>query len=236
MEANEKLKQYFPIADYIAAVNGKHCEVLIHDVRDINESICYIVNGHVTNRSLGGSITNFALELLQKREYLKRESFTNYTGTTKDGKKILRSSTYFIKDENETLIGLLCVNIDITDLLRMQETVNDLLLRNESAAASLQKVPERFDVVVDDIVQETIDSVVLESGLKLLESTNDEKRILIGKMEAKGVFKFKGAVNTVAHVLGVSAQTIYRYLQSASKEREGESFRSPANSSLGDDV
>ncbi|MGM0432842.1 MAG: helix-turn-helix transcriptional regulator [Spirochaetota bacterium] len=221
MEASEQLKQYFPIADYIAAVNGKNCEVLIHDVRDINESICYIVNGHVTNRSIGGSITNFALELLQKREYLKRESFTNYTGTTKDGKKILRSSTYFIKDGNQELIGLLCVNIDITDLLRMQDTVGDLLLRNENTSASLQRVPERFDVVVDDIVQETIDAVVLESGLKLLNSTIDEKRILIRKMESKGVFKFKGAVNTVANVLGVSAQTIYRYLQSASKEREG---------------
>ncbi len=44
------------------------------------------------------------------------------------------------------------------------------------------------------------------------------KKELISNLEARGVFKFKGAVNSVAHVLGVSSQTIYRYLQQSNKE------------------
>jgi predicted transcriptional regulator YheO len=71
---------------------------------------------------------------------------------------------------------------------------------------------------VDDIVQGIIDNVIIESGLKLIDSTITEKRALIAKMEAKGVFKFKGAVNTVANVLDVSTQTIYRYLQGMNKD------------------
>ncbi len=221
MATREELKRYFPIADYIAAINGKNCEVLIHDLSDLSHSICYMVNNHITNRQVGGSITNYALELLQKKEYLNKDSVTNYTGTTKDGKKILRSSTYFIKDDAQTVIGLLCVNIDITDVLRMQDCVSDLLMLNQplnSDGGGKVKSPERFDGLVDDIVQEIIDKVTLESGLKLIDSTIAEKRILIGKMETKGVFKFKGAVNTVANVLGVSTQTIYRYLQNTNKE------------------
>lgn len=221
METREELRRYFPIADYIAAINGKHCEVLIHDLSDLNHSICYIVNGYITNRSVGGSITNYALQLLQKREYLNKDSVTNYTGTTRDGKRILRSSTYFIKDENQEVLGLLCVNLDITDLLRAQDVIGDLLILNppkRTDAEGVEKGSERFDGSVDDIVQEIIDTVILESGLQLVDSTIAEKRTLIGKMESKGVFKFKGAVNKVANVLGVSPQTIYRYLQGMNRD------------------
>ncbi len=220
METRKELIQHFPIADYIAAINGKTCEVLIHDLSDLNHSICYIVNGYITNRSVGGTITNYALELLQKTEYKDKESVTNYTGTTKDGKKILRSSTYFIRDDLGVNIGMLCVNIDITEILRMQESVNDLIMIKQKPSTLGDVLPqgtERFDVVVDDIVREIIDSVIIDSGLKMVDSTIAEKRVLIAKMESKGVFKFKGAVNTVANALEVSNQTIYRYLQNKQK-------------------
>jgi len=219
MNSRNELTRYFPIADYIAAINGKTCEVLIHDVSDLNHSICYIVNGLITGRKVGGSITNYALELLQKEEYLNKDSVTNYTGTTKNGDKILRSSTYFIKSDEGELIGLLCVNIDITGLLRMHESVEDLLMMNETNISSISKnkSTERFDGVVDDIVKEIIDQVTLEYGLSLIDSSIAQKRDIIAKMETKGVFKFKGSVNSVANVLGVSNQTIYRYLQQKNK-------------------
>ncbi|MGH0053929.1 MAG: helix-turn-helix transcriptional regulator [Sphaerochaetaceae bacterium] len=221
MDTREELRKYFPIADYIAAINGKRCEVLIHDISDLNHSICYIVNGHITNRTVGGSITNYALELLQRKEYLNKASVTNYTGTTRDGKRILRSSTYFIKDENGEVLGLLCVNMDITDFLRAQESLGDILCLNVSKKLDKKNIEdesERFDGSVEDIVQNIIDQVILESGLQLVNSSIAEKRILIGKMEAKGVFKLKGTVNTVANVLGVSPQTVYRYLQAMNKD------------------
>ena len=216
MERDPELLRYFPIADYIAAINGKTCEVLIHDVSDLSHSICYIVNGHITGRKVGGSITAYALDLLQKKEYLNKESVTNYTGTTKSGNKILRSSTYFIKRNNDEVIGLLCVNIDITNLLRMQESIDDLLMIKQSNGG--EKSAEKFDGAVDDIVKEIIDNVTLEHGLSIIDSSIAEKKELISNLEARGVFKFKGAVNSVAHVLGVSSQTIYRYLQQSNKE------------------
>jgi predicted transcriptional regulator YheO len=224
METRSELKKYFPIADYIAAINGKNCEVLIHDLSDLNHSICYIVNGHVTHRTVGGAITNFALELLQRKEYLEHDNVVNYTGTTKDGKKLLRSSTFFIKTGPSDVIGLLCVNIDITDLVRMQECVNDMLLLNQvhhPGSKTETDNTEQFDRSVDELVQEIIDKVVLEHGSRLVDSSIAEKKQLIGEMESRGVFKFKGAVNTVANVIGVSTQTIYRYLQHVGKKQEG---------------
>ncbi len=216
MTRHPELMRYFPIADYIAAINGKTCEVLIHDVSDYSHSICHIVNGHITNRKVGGSITAYALELMQKKVYLDKESVTNYTGTTKNGNKILRSSTYFIKDSEGEVIGLLCVNIDITNLLRMQDSIEELLMTPTHNGAPNSS--ERFDGVVDDVVSEIIESVTLEHGLSIIDSSTSEKKCLISTLEARGVFKFKGAVNSVAHVLGVSTQTVYRYLQQTNKE------------------
>ena len=34
MTREELLSSYIPLADFIAKMNGGHCEVLIHDVRD----------------------------------------------------------------------------------------------------------------------------------------------------------------------------------------------------------
>lgn len=217
MPLHEILRRYFPIADYIAAVNGKRCEVLIHDVSNINHSICYIVNGHITGRTVGGSITNYAFELLQNEVYKHRDSVTNYPGRTPDGKKMLRSSTFFIRDDEGEVIGLLCVNIDITNLLRVRDFVDESLMTD----AQQNEAPERFDTVVDDVVHDIINSVVLESGLQLVESDTDQKSVLINTLEAKGVFKFKGAVATVANVLGVSPQTVYRHLNKQSKGKNG---------------
>ena len=213
----DRLKQYFALADYIAAINGSNCEVIVHDLRDLNHSIVYIKNGHITNRAVGGSITNFALELLQKENYKDQEYIVNYIGTTKNNKKILRSSTFFIKNSAAEIIGLLCVNIDITDLLKARDTVDGMVMVNELENIGSK---ENFDISVDDLVDDIIHAVLLESGAKIAETSLEQKKELVRKMESKGVFKFKGTVNTVAGLLDVSAQTIYRYLKEIEKQNQ----------------
>ena len=42
MTREELLSSYIPLADFIAKMNGGHCEVLIHDVRDLEHSIIYV--------------------------------------------------------------------------------------------------------------------------------------------------------------------------------------------------
>ena len=69
-------------------------------------------------------MTEFGLNLLESRIYEKENFITNYKGVT--GGKILRSSTLFIKDEKENLIGMLCVNIDITKYLSMSKELESL--------------------------------------------------------------------------------------------------------------
>ncbi|XMB65990.1 helix-turn-helix transcriptional regulator [Mycoplasmatota bacterium zrk1] len=210
---NSDLKKYFPIADFIAAISGKKTEVLIHDLSCLDKSIIYIVNGEVTNRTIGGTITKLAMELIHEGQTTDQPSTVNYLGTTNKGKNILRSSTYFIRDENGVAIGLLCVNTDITTLLRMRKTVDDLLIVDDkiSKNSDVPAIIERFDGTVDEIIKETINSVIFEYGKG---ETSSEKFKLVEKLEKKGVFKFKGSVDIVAVALEVSIQSVYRYIKS----------------------
>lgn len=219
MSNKEILEKYYPIADYIGAINGPTCEVIVHDLSDLKHSIVHIVNGHITGRKVGGSITDYALELLQKHDNTKLNHIINYLGTAQKSKKILRSSTYFIRNEDEKIIGLLCVNIDISDLLRMRDTINSMVMINEfEKNDDSDNRHENFDMSVDELVDGIIQSVILESGIKLMESSQEQKKDLVKKIYDKGVFKFKGTVNTLAKILDVSTQSIYRYLKEIEKE------------------
>ena len=218
LKNKEIIEKYYPIADYIAAINGSNCEVVIHDISDLKHSIVHIVNGNITGRKAGGFITNYALELLQKYDNSQQNYIVNYLGTTHKKKRILRSSTYFIRNYNEKIIGFLCVNIDISDLVRMRDSINNMVMINEFKKTDHNNVGrENFDMTVDELVDGIIQSVILEPGMKLMESSQEQKKKLIKKIYDKGVFKFKGTVNTLAKILDISTQSIYRYLKEIEK-------------------
>ena len=230
MQVDTRLQRYIGIADYIAAINGPNCEVILHDVADLQRSIVYIVNGYVTGRKVGGTITDYALDLLVNGAYGKQESIVNYMGTTRDG-RILRSSTYFIKSELQELLGLLCVNIDITDLLRAKDILNRAAaLPGDEPVSRAGMSKEHFDLSVDELVEGIIDSVILESGIVLRNSSTKQKKELTRSLVARGVFKLKGAVGVVAKKLNVSSQSVYRYYKEIEGEREGMNIHANMNS------
>ncbi|GAI72014.1 unnamed protein product [marine sediment metagenome] len=49
------------IAEAIGKTFGKNCEVVIHDYSNPNHSIIKIVNGYITGRKVGDSLTDLAL-------------------------------------------------------------------------------------------------------------------------------------------------------------------------------
>ena len=221
MKNLSSLQKYFGIADYIAAINGPSCEVIIHDISNLQNSIVYIVNGHITKRKAGGTITDYALDLIVNHQHRKRDSIVNYMGTTKDG-RILRSSTYFIKDDGQELLGLLCVNIDITDLLRARDILNTAAAFPADEAAEPSTLSkEHFNLSVDEMVESIIDSAIIESGIPMEDSNAKQKKEFTRSLAARGVFKLKGAVGAVAKKLNVSSQSVYRYYKEI-EEEEGK--------------
>ena len=53
------------VVDGIAGTFGPRCEVVLHDLSTLDHSIIKIANGHVTGRTIGGSITDQGLRQLR---------------------------------------------------------------------------------------------------------------------------------------------------------------------------
>ena len=215
MTPDEILESYLPLVDFIAAVFGKNCEVVLHDLRKLDHSIIAIKNNHITGRTLNDTITDFALDIIHTEKHKEKNYICNYVGKTGNGKKNVRASTYFIKDEEQNLIGMLCTNIEVTALLYARKHIDDLIMINESAEAEEK---ENFSLDINDHVDSIISTTLSEFESEPMRMTMDEKKQVVKKLEEKGVFRLKGVVAEVADSLEVSDQTVYRYLKKLEKE------------------
>ena len=82
MTPDEILESYLPLVDFIASVNGKNCEVVLHDLRKLDSSIIAIKNNHITGRTLNDTITDFALDIIYKKKHKNQNYICNYVGKT----------------------------------------------------------------------------------------------------------------------------------------------------------
>ena len=99
------------VADLIAAQFGPSTEVVLHDFGgDIDHTIVYIVNGHVTGRRIGDGPTQAFLR------YMKHQGTTldkiRYVTHTADG-RMIRSSTVNFFDSDGILNSAMCINQDV---------------------------------------------------------------------------------------------------------------------------
>lgn len=205
----EKLLSYIPIAEFIAQMNGPRAEALIHDISDYKHSIIYISPKNITGRKVGGQLTDYAIKLIESKIYETTDSVVNYLGRSAHDNLILRSSTYFIKDADE-LIGLLCINIDITEQMRAAEIFEKSLLIDRTDSNSKQAT-ETFTASTEEMIGKVIVKKTAHVGNRKLSA--DENRQIIRELDSLDVFMVKGSIPMVSEQLKVSEQTVYRYIQ-----------------------
>jgi predicted transcriptional regulator YheO len=214
MSPDEIIESYLPMVDFIANVYGKNCEVILHDLRKLENSIIAIRNNQVTGRNVNDTITDFALDIISQEKYKNENFICNYTGKTNDGGKDIRASTYFIRDEEGDLIGMLCINIEVTALINARRVIDDFILDGERVEIKEQ---ENFNLSINDHVSSLIIQTLAEFETAPLRMTMEEKKQVVKNLESKGVFLLKGVVNEVAKSLKVSEQTVYRYIKELEK-------------------
>ena len=113
----DSVEDMIPLADFIADVAGESVEVVLHDIRDAETSIRYIRNGCLSGRQIGDGTTDAALKLIQDGRAESRDYVANYSGKSLENHEF-RCATYFIKNPEDQLIGLLCVNVLVDGLGR----------------------------------------------------------------------------------------------------------------------
>ena len=215
---NDKdLKQYTALVNFLGKALDKNTEVCLQNITGDNPGIATIVNGHISGRKTGAPLSEFAKE----RMALKDDNalyLLNYPTVAHDG-KVLRSSTYFIRDNKNKLTGMICINTDVTNYLNLSEQLKQLAGISSEESEENDSSLDVFLTSAQDVVSENITNILIDMGINMPPSRLNtlEKQDVVEKLQEKGIFNLKGAVAEVANIMSVSEPTIYRYLAKKSK-------------------
>ncbi len=224
------------IVPLLAQVVGPNCEIVLHDFSRLPNSIVAI-GGDLTHRAVGDTINPFALERI--REGADRD-LINYQVELEDG-RVLRSSTIFVRDDAGVALGCLCVNLDVSDLLKMRSVIDALttsvgMVSNPVVdPPALVTIHETFPKTVEDVMAETVSEAIANVAVEPNLMHKRHKLEVVRLLEERGLFLVRDAVDYVARELKVTRFTIYNYLNEL-KEKEGASgasSRKPASRGRG---
>jgi len=211
-----RLEKYIPLAEFLSKCYGDNVEVVLHDIADLDHSAIAIFNNHVSGRKCGAPMTYYGLKIIRDKIYAEQNYSVNTRNVLSNG-KVLRSSTYFIKDDNGELLGTLCINVDVSHYIELGNLFERLSFGNTNGNDKDDQnvnVKETFPTTVDDLIDGTIIDFIGENG-SISDLTPERKIELVAQLNEKGIFMFKGTVKKVSVALGVSEPTVYRYLSNA---------------------
>jgi len=203
------------LVDGIARTFGPRCEVVLHDLGDLDRSIIKIENGHVTGRTVGGSITDKGLRDL--RSGCKDSLLINYPSTTKEGRR-LKSSTMIFRNEKKAPIAAICINFDVTDILNFNAVIEDIFSISEETAQGGRVETFQSDIVVT--LNQIADEIIRKAGKAIPSMGKEDKIEIVRQLEEQGLFQIKGAIKFVAGKLNISKFTIYNYLEQIRSEKQ----------------
>lgn len=220
------MKKYIPIVDFIADLLGDKAEVVLHDLTlGLNSTVIYIRNS-LSGRKVGSPATDLLVNILQNNVYKEKNYLTNYNSKAGEGKKF-RSSSYFIKDENNELKGMICVNIDYTEELVMVSKLNEFLEQfskvsdnNVHVLHESQVIEENLYGTVENIVEDTIYKVTGNVSISDIKLKKEEKLEIVRRLDSRGYFALKESIGELANIFNMSEVSIYKYIQEIKRDKK----------------
>jgi len=207
---NEFIEKYVSLVDFLADFLGNDAEVVLHDTTNLDKSVVAIRNNHISGRELGAPATDLVLQKINDGDDFKNPFICNYRGVSISGKQ-LKCATYFIRDDEDKIAGILCINMEVDKLHQAQSFLNSFLGTPTQEVHSEQP-SETLSKSVKQLTLESVHKIVNELNIPPERMDQDEKILVVSELNNNGIFLIKGAVSEAAHALKVSEATIYRYL------------------------
>lgn len=208
MTDNEMLQVYVNLVPFLSEVLGTGTEIVVHDVSCPEHSLIAIGN-NISGRQIGNPLTDLAKDIYERSAYSDTDYLTNYDGYSK-GRNFL-SSTYYIKNKGK-LIGLLCINKDMSSVNELNGAFHALLEKFNLLAPSNSEIQEELENPVTDIMRTRIADTISQSGVAPSRMSRAEKIRVVHQLNDNGVMLLRGAVAEIAKQLQVSIPSVYRYL------------------------
>jgi predicted transcriptional regulator YheO len=206
---NPELRPYAPLVQGLAEMLGPNCEVVLHDLAAMPHSIIAIENGHVTGRRLGDVPTDQMLRSLRNADHTPD---VRLYVTSKEG-KVLKSLAVTLRGAAGRPIGVLGINLDISEIVQAQRTLSALTAVARLGGAATPETEELFGADIREVLAGMIATILNEMGKSPATMTRDEKMDVVKRLEERGAFLVKRSAEQVAEALDLSRFTIFSYLK-----------------------
>jgi len=215
-ENNVDFKFFLRFADGLQRFLGDQCEVVVHDFRKgFEHAIVYIFNGKVSGRTVGGqprgAMSSHAGEDIDK--FIDSRIYF-FTGTGDRKGQIFKSCTTMICDPDNKIIGSVCLNLNVTNLLSAQHTLQDFVKYSMPSLSAMKEEDVSF-ANVDDVLTYYMKKSEELIGKPMSMMNKEEKIKTLKYLNDKGVFKITRAGVLLCQAFQVSKYTLYTYLEEA---------------------
>ncbi|AAK03434.1 TPA: transcriptional regulator [Pasteurella multocida] len=205
------LHSYRAVVDGVSALIGRHCEIVLHSLEDLEHSTICIANGHNTNRQIGSPLTDLALKSLHN---MQTDSVSKPYFTRAKNQGLMKSVTIAIRNKRQRIIGLLCININLD--VPVSEFMQAFMPTQAEAEAS----SVNFASSVEELVAQTVEKTIEEVTADRLVANNNKNRQIVISLYEKGIFDIKDAINLVAERLDISRHTVYLYIRQLKQDSD----------------
>lgn len=211
---DQKLDFLKQLAHGLAAEFGSSCEVVIHDLtkKELDNSIVYIENGHVSNRHTGDGPSGIVLETLRSDPGKIKDRLA-YLTRTDDG-RILKSSTLYIRDAKGRVAYIFSMNYDITTLLAAENSIRGLIQTEQEGDqdTGASETPQKITHNVTELLDLLIEQAIAKVGKPVALMNKDDKVAVVQYLNNAGAFLITKSGDKVSSLLGISKFTLYSYM------------------------
>ena len=205
---HDELPNLKRLVQMLAAQFGRNSEIVLHDLsREYEHTIVAIENNWITGRNVGDGGTNLGLEVLRNPPSLNGDLY-NYFNKTPNG-RTLRSSTLYFRDDQGKVVGSLCINTDITEIVELQDSLRELAMLPQEQGRNVEEV---FANRVEDLVNYFTRQSEKTVGKPVVEMTKEEKIEALRYLDEKGFFLINRSGDEACKFFSISKFTLYKYL------------------------
>ena len=200
------------LAHGLAIQFGSSCEIAIHDLKtkDLEKSIVYIENGHISNRQIGDGPSGIVLETLQSDPSTIHDKLS-YLTKTEDG-RILKSSTFYIRDDDGSISYIFSLNYDITAFTAASTAIQSLIATKDKLPDLTGDSPRQITHNVNELLDLLIEQAVAKVGKPVAMMNKDDKVAVVQYLDHAGAFLITKYGDKVSSYLGISKFTLYSYM------------------------
>ncbi|RYI26080.1 MAG: hypothetical protein EON48_06680 [Acetobacteraceae bacterium] len=200
------LSAYHPLCDAIALLLQPQAEVVLHDLA--TETVAHVANPF-SHREVGEP------SLLHEIDFRPEVALIGpYEKVNFDGRRL--KSVSAVLRENGRAVGVICINLDVTQL----HSAIDLLTALTRLPAGAGQPAVLFQHDWHERINQYVHAWTNRNGVALAALSRAQKRQLVGELATDGAFAGKHAAAYVSRVLRMSRASVYNYLRAA-RVKEG---------------